>query len=72
VGSQTGKLLLGERFDFHGNLVEFLETVRGSMIQQMYFKIDDGPLPKAYCSLAYCIDTDLYSDWLRSSARKVN
>jgi len=42
------------------------------MIQQFYIKVDKGPLPKAYCPLAYCIETDLYSSWLKSLARGVN
>lgn len=72
VGNQTGKLIVGERFDFSGDLVQGLEQPRGALIQQLYFKVDKGPLPKAYCPLAYCIETDLYSDWLKAMARKVN
>jgi hypothetical protein len=76
VGKQTGKLVLCESFQYNKNtnlnLVEGLETPRGSMIQEIYFKVDDGDPATAYCAMAFAIDTDHYSAWLKSIARRTN
>jgi hypothetical protein len=71
VGQQKGRMIAREIFDLErtgGNLVQGLETPRGSMIQEIYFKSDPAS-HIAYCALAFCIDTDLYSAWLTSAVR---
>ncbi len=71
VGQQRGRLIVREAFNLErtgGNLVQGLESPRGSMIQEIYFKTDPAS-QTAYCALAFCLDTDLYSAWLASAVR---
>jgi hypothetical protein len=75
-GNQVGKLILRESFSAPSgadlNLLQGLETPRGSFAPEVFFKIEDGPLRTAHCALAFAIDTDLYSGWLNSVARRVH
>jgi hypothetical protein len=71
VGSQTGKLVLRESFRMNGsgNLLQPLERPRGSMISELYFKRDGKVM---HCAMAFAIDTDLYSSWVKSQSGRVN
>lgn len=74
VGKQTRKLVLCESFPFRAgdDIVQGVEPIRGSIISEITFMFEEAPNEVCHCAMAFCIDEDLYSTWLRAMSRKVN
>ena len=68
VGESIGKFIWDARIPIanEGDIeIVYAQTPqRGSFVQQMYIKINQGPPMEAECALAYCLNTEEYVTWL--------